>query len=146
MKTSRQEKIIQLIDDYPIETQDELVRMLNEAGYRVTQATISRDINDLRLEKVPYGEGSRYVYPEKKVASLEKYRRILMDAYISAQRAGNLVVIKTVSGMAMAAAAAFDALGFEENVGTIAGDDTIMCATRSEEEAENLVLTIRKMK
>ena len=145
MKSLRQETIIKLIAEYEIETQEELKQKLNEAGYKVTQATVSRDINELHLEKIPSAKGSRYVYPEKRATSQDKYQRILKDAFVGIERAGNLVVIKTVSGMAMAAAAAFDALGFEENVGTIAGDDTIMCAARSEHDAETLIGRIRKM-
>lgn len=146
MKSSRQEKIIELIGIYDIDTQEDLAKRLHEAGYKVTQATVSRDIKELRLEKVPSADGSKYVYPGRKVASREKYLRILVEAFSSVERAGNLVVIKTVSGMAMAAAAAFDALEFEENVGTIAGDDTIMCATRSETDAENLIEKIEKIR
>ena len=145
MKSSRQEKIIQLVSEYDMETQDDLVKKLNEAGYKVTQATVSRDINELHLKKVPYPKGSKYVYSQNKAADENKYLRILKDSLAAVDQAGNIVVIKTVSGMAMAAAAAFDALAFEENVGSIAGDDTIMCATRSEAEAKKLIGRIQKL-
>lgn len=145
MKANRQEKIIELISQHEVETQEELARLLNGAGFQVTQATVSRDIKALRLEKVLSGKKSRYVYPAGQASDREKYLGILKDGYLRMEQAANLVVIRTVSGMAMAVAAALDHLKFEEAVGTIAGDDTIMCATRSEEEAERLIRRIREM-
>lgn len=145
MKISRQQKIIQLITDNDVETQEELVKLLNDAGFKVTQATVSRDIKELQLQKVPSSKGSKYIYPQQKVADKEKYLRILKDGYAGMDQAGNIVVIRTVSGLAMAVAAAFDSLGFRENVGTIAGDDTIMCATRSDEEAAGLIRKVREL-
>lgn len=146
MKLSRQEKIIQLISEFDIETQEELAGLLNKAGFKVTQATVSRDINELHLEKAPSSSGgSRYIYPENKLKEKEKYLRIFRDGFLSSEQAGNFVVIKTVSGMAMAVAAAFDALDFKENIGSIAGDDTIMCATASDEAALALLDQINKI-
>ena len=145
MKANRQEKIIELISKYDVETQEDLARLLNREGYNVTQATVSRDIKALKLEKVPSGTKSKYIYPENKVADRNKYLSIFKDGYASIAQAANLVVIKTASGMAMAVAAALDQLNLDEVVGTIAGDDTIMCATRSEEEAARLISRIREM-
>lgn len=145
MKANRQEKIIELIAENEVETQEELARLLNQAGFHVTQATVSRDIKALRLEKVASGKKSRYIYPEEKSSDRNKYLGIFKDGFIRMDQASNLVVIRTVSGMAMAVAAALDHLKLEEAVGTIAGDDTIMCATRSEKEAEHLISRIREM-
>ena len=135
MKSNRQERIIEIISEQEIATQEELVKVLNKDGYNVTQATISRDIKALHLEKVPSKKGSKYFYPESRVADQEKYLRILKDGYASIDQAGNMIVIRTVGGMAMAVAAALDNLKFREIVGSIAGDDTIMCATRSDSDA-----------
>ena len=125
MKRVRQNKILELIDEYDIDTQEELGKRLHESGFRVTQATISRDIKELQLKKQADKNGkSKYICVTPGSASFgERYARVL--------QADNLVVIKTVSGMAMAVAAAIDALEIEEIVGSIAGDDTIMCAVRT---------------
>ena len=145
MKSSRQEKIIELISEHEISTQEELVRLLNDEGYNVTQATVSRDIKALHLEKVASKKGSKYFYPESAVADKEKYLRILSDGFASAQQAGNMIVIRTVAGMAMAVAAALDNLKFREIVGCIAGDDTIMCATRSDADATSAIGKIKSL-
>ena len=147
MKVARHEKIIELIRQYEIDTQEELAARLNEAGFKVTQATVSRDIRDLRLTKVAV-DGSRQKYvvlaPEKDEMN-EKYIRVLRDGYVSMDMAQNILVIKTVSGMAMAVAAALDALKFSEVVGCIAGDDTIMVAVRTVEDTQILMDKIHLM-
>ncbi len=145
MKANRQEKIIELIAKQDVETQEELAKLLNQEGYNVTQATVSRDIKALRLEKISVGGKSKYVYPENKLSEQDKYLSIFKDGFVHVDQAANLVVIKTASGMAMAVAAALDHLNFEEVVGTIAGDDTIMCATRSNEDAAQLIQKIRSI-
>ncbi len=146
MKARRQDKIIELISKNNIETQEELAKYLTEAGFDVTQATVSRDIRALHLEKIPNGKGgSKYYYPEAKIADNEKYLRIFKDGYSSILPAGNIVVIKTVSGMAMAVCAALDSIKLSEIVGSIAGDDTIMCATRSENDAIIVVDKIKQL-
>lgn len=145
MKANRQEKIIELISRHDVETQEELARLLNEAGYNVTQATVSRDIRALKLEKIPSGKKSKYYYPSGKETDTAKYSNILKDGYLSMEQAANLVVIRTVAGLAMAVAAALDHLNLKEVVGTIAGDDTIMCATRSPEDAVRLIRRIREI-
>ena len=145
MKVERHSKIIEIINKYDIETQEELADFLNKEGYNVTQATVSRDIRDLKLTKVNSENGQKYVAINTGEPILqEKYSRILKDGFISADMAQNILVIKTVSGMAMAVAAALDAMEFNEIVGTIAGDDTIMCAVRTVEETRLLLDKIRK--
>lgn len=147
MKTRRQQRILELIQTHDIERQEELAQMLCEDGFDVTQATISRDIRQLRLKKVP-GKNGKLVYkpaePQKPQAE-QKYIRILRESYVSMDMAMNILVIKTVSGMAMAAAAALDACHFTEIVGCIAGDDTIMCAVRSVPDTVNLKKKIENL-
>ena len=145
MKTERQAKIIELIAKYPIDTQKALTAYLKESGFDVTQATVSRDIAELGLKKTSDKGVIRYKYADEPAADKEKFIRVLKDGYISCARAATIVVIKTVSGMAMAVAAALDDIDFEENIGTIAGDDTIMCAAASEADAEALLGKIRKI-
>ena len=121
MKTVRQQRILELIQMHDIEKQEELVQMLCEDGFDVTQATVSRDISQLRLKKVS-GKNGKLVYKaaESKHQQAEpKYLRILKESYVSMDMAMNILVIKTVSGMAMAAAAALDACHFSEIVGCI---------------------------
>ena len=135
-----------------VETQEELAEHLRKEGYRVTQATVSRDIRALELTKVSAGIGrQRYVYPAANALKQEmaeagqRYTRVLREGFISMDMAQNLVVIRTVSGMAMAVAAALDAMKLPEVLGCIAGDDTIMVASRSNQEAETLILKIQKI-
>lgn len=140
MKQVRHERIISLIGQNEICTQEELAEYLRRDGFRVTQATVSRDIRQLNLTKVQGPDGrSRYsaaVAGERQLG--EKYVRVLKEGTISVEEASNLLVIKTVSGMAMAVAAALDALKFQEVLGCIAGDDTIMCALRSAADARTV--------
>lgn len=147
MKKIRQAKIIEIIQKYDVETQEELAEKLREAGFRVTQATVSRDIRELNLSKMPAGGGGqKYAVMKQEEGHLgDRYIRVLHDAFSSAAAAQNLLVIKTVSGMAMAAAAALDALNFEEVVGCIAGDDTIFVATGNADEARALADKIRAL-
>ena len=137
MKKRRLAKIIELISQYDIETQEELAEYLNNAGFKVTQATVSRDIRDLKLTKVSVNSGKQkyVVHRQDEPAMNEKYIRV----------AQNILVIKTVSGMAMAVAAAVDAMKWNEVVGCIAGDDTIMCAIRTVEETESVMEKIRRI-
>ena len=133
MKGNRHQKIIELVDNYNIETQEELAERLKQEGYQVTQATVSRDIRALKLSKVSCGNGKqKYIAIKQEDTHLSaKYVRVLKDGFVSMDKAQNILVIKTVSGMAMAVAAAVDALDMEEIVGSIAGDDTIMVAVRT---------------
>ena len=144
MKLERHSKIVELIGKYEIETQEELADYLNKAGFAVTQATVSRDIRELKLTKVQSESGKqRYMVLQHQGSFSDKYIRILRDGYLSMDMAQNILVIKTVSGMAMAVAAALDALHFTEIVGCIAGDDTIMCAVRC---ADDTILVMDKLK
>ena len=147
MKVNRHAKIVELINKYQIETQDELAEKLKEAGFDVTQATVSRDIRDLKLTKVP-AENGRQKYAVLQSAQngmTEKYVRILRDGFSSMDMAQNILVLKTVSGMAMAVAAALDAMNWNEIVGCIAGDDTIMCAVRTVDDTILLMEKIKKL-
>lgn len=142
MKKTRQAKIIEMIQEYEIETQEELAEKLREAGFPVTQATISRDIRELKLSKMSKGgEGQKYVIlkQDRDDQMSDKFIRVLRDAFVSMDMAGNILVIKTVSGMAMAVAAALDAMEFAEIVGCIAGDDTIFVAVRTVDETQALM-------
>ncbi|MCI8598908.1 MAG: arginine repressor [Lachnospiraceae bacterium] len=146
MKLERHAKIIELIGQYAIETQEELADRLNKAGFRVTQATVSRDIRELKLTKMTMDNRQRYVAIQGQDSQMgEKYIGILKEGFLSMDIAQNILVIKTVSGMAMAAAAALDALHWHEIVGCIAGDDTIFCAIRTIEEALAVMEKLKKM-
>lgn len=147
MKKERREKIIELIGKYQIETQDELAEKLEEAGFQVTQATVSRDIRELKLTKVSVdGVHQKYTHLQEKETDLSyKYIRVLQDGFLSMDSAENLLVIKTLSGMAMAVAAALDDLEVPGIVGSIAGDDTVMCAVRSVGEVPQVMSKITKL-
>ena len=161
MKVSRHAKIIELISQYDIETQEELAEYLNNAGFKVTQATVSRDIRDLKLTKLSVNGGRQkyIVHRQEEDGMSEKYIRVLCDGFVSMDMAQNILVIKTVAGMAMAVAAAvdamkwnamgvataLDALKWPEILGCIAGDDTIMCAIRTVEDTAVVMENIRKL-
>lgn len=141
MKKTRHKKILELIQDYDIETQEDLAEKLRDSGFHVTQATVSRDIRELQLSKVSAGDGGQKYAELKKDESYigDKYSRVLRDGFVSMDMAMNILVIKTVSGMAMAVAAALDEMKFSEVVGCIAGDDTIFVAVRTVEETQELM-------
>jgi len=147
MKISRQSKIIELINKYDIETQEELADRLMKDGYNVTQATVSRDIRELKLTKVAVDSGrQKYIVLQKTEPGMsEKYTRVLRDGFVSMDMAQNIMVVKTVPGMAMAVAAALDALQMNSIVGCIAGDDTVMCAIRSAEETVTVMEKLSKL-
>ena len=147
MKKTRHGKIIEIIEKNDVETQEELAGKLRESGFQVTQATVSRDIRELKLSKVPTGSGSqKYVVLKQDDSHMgDKYIRVLRDGFTSMDTAQNILVIRMVSGMAMAVAAALDALKFSEIVGCIAGDDTIFAAVHSAEEADALIDKIQGM-
>ena len=147
MKKRRQAKIIELISQNDIETQEELQQLLNEHGYEVTQATISRDIKELRLVKDLSAKG-RYVYSTgKKSAENINHRAggIFNETIISYDYALNTVVIKCFPGMANAVCAAIDSMNLNEILGSIAGDDTIFILCRSEETAALFTNKLRTM-
>lgn len=147
MKVNRHVKIIELIHKYRIETQEELADYLKKEGFQVTQATVSRDIRDLKLTKIPRGDGRQCyaVHQESDIQMSEKYIRVLKDGFVSMDMAQNVLVIKTVAGMASAVCAALDAMKWNEIVGSIAGDDTIMCAIRTVEDTLSVMDKIGKI-
>lgn len=146
MKIARQSKIIELIHRYNIETQEELSDLLREAGFKVTQATISRDIRDLKLTKITENGKPKYKVLNQADNDLtHKYIETLRNGFIFMDIAQNIIVIKTFSGMAMAVAASIDSMDITGIVGCIAGDDTIMCVVRTEEEAPSVMDNLNKL-
>ena len=148
MKYKRHSKILELINAFEIYTQEELAEKLSESGFLTTQATISRDIKELKLLKIP-GDGGQYKYASGTHADDEKtdakFYNILAETVISISTAKNLIVVKTYSGMAQAAAAAVDAINFAEVVGSIAGDDTVLLVFLDDENAESVAQKLNKI-
>jgi transcriptional regulator of arginine metabolism len=140
MKAQRHMKIREIITSQDIETQDDLVGELKKAGYNVTQATVSRDIKELHLVKVPHSNGAyKYSLPaDHGFNPLQKLKRLMQEAFVRIDYAENLVVIKTLPGNAHAIAALLDNLDWSETLGTIAGDDTILIICRSKVVAGEL--------
>jgi len=139
MKSERQKAILQLVRTTDIFTQDELTEALAEAGFPAAQATVSRDIRDLRLTKETTAKGQKYVAPKKRDIPNVNLDRIFADAVLSVESAGNMVVIRTVSGLAMAVALAVDEMNFAEVLGTISGDDTVFCVVKTEAATAELL-------
>ena len=147
MKLERQAEILSLIHKYEIGTQEELAAKLVESGFEVTQATVSRDIREMKLTKVT-GENGRLRYTllqNQAQDTAGKYVRVLRDSVLALDTADNLLVIHTAPGMAMAAAAVIDEMKWGEIVGCIAGDNTIFCAIRSREEALRVKDKLKKL-
>ncbi|MCR4650490.1 MAG: arginine repressor [Lachnospiraceae bacterium] len=144
-KNSRHDRILELISAYDISTQQQLTDMLRKDGFDVTQATVSRDINILQIYKAQDENGvTKYVSTARDDVHLAiKYQRVLRDGFLSMDNAQNIIVVKTVSGMAMAVAAALDSMKLTEVVGSIAGDDTIMMAIKSLDDVETVMEKIR---
>ncbi|MBF4693675.1 arginine repressor [Fusibacter ferrireducens] len=141
MKYSRQSKILEIIEAKDVETQDELASELRASGFQVTQATVSRDIKEMRLIKVLTKDG-RYKYAsikEKEGAVNDRFLKIYRNSVVSVDYAGNMVIIKTLVGSANAAAVSIDALNIKEIVGTIAGDDTIFLVIRDESQVQKVI-------
>jgi len=147
MKVGRQSKIIELINKYDIETQEDLADLLTQAGYNVTQATISRDIRELKLTKIAVDDGKQkyIVLNNTETGMSDKYVRVLREGFLSMDMAQNIIIIKTVSGMAMAVAAALDALHIPGIMGCIAGDDTLMCVIKTNEETIGVMEKLNKL-
>ncbi len=140
MKYNRQAEIIALIGENRIETQEELSECLRERGYMVTQATISRDIRELKLVKIA-GAGGKYFYAMPRAEDngiSTKAKNLLIETVESVDRANNIAVVKTCAGMAQGAAAAIDSMGRADIVGSVAGDDTIIIVMRTNEAAQSL--------
>ncbi|MDQ0224962.1 transcriptional regulator AhrC/ArgR [Metabacillus niabensis] len=139
-KGQRHIKIRDIIANNDIETQDELVDLLKEMGFNVTQATVSRDIKELHLVKVPMLDG-RYKYSlpaDQRFNPLQKLKRALMDAFVKIDSAGHMIVMKTLPGNANAIGALIDNLDWDEVLGTICGDDTILIICRTSEDTETI--------
>lgn len=147
MKSRRQSKILELINTSEINTQDGLLTRLNESGFNVTQATVSRDIKELKLQKVVTSDGKyKYISASKSPQSLTGiFNSLFSGSVTSVDCAGNMIVLKTVSGMAQGVCAAMDAVEIEGVVGTIAGDDTIFVVARSESSAASVVSYLKKL-
>lgn len=144
-KNYRQEKILSIIDEFDISTQEELLDKLNESGFNVTQATVSRDIKSLNLIKIQDSSGKyKYSSVKKEGDSSDKYDAILSHSVVKIDCAGNITVVHCYPGMANAACASIDALHYEKSLGSIAGDDTIFILNRTPEAAKELVETIKK--
>ena len=148
MKSKRQEKILELIAQYAIETQEELLERLSECGIPSTQATVSRDIKQLHLVKEPTGQG-RYRYAvsvqKTKLNFAEKLRTIFRECVLSVEAAQNLVVLKTIEGMAQGAAFALDNMADTDIVGTLAGDDTILLVFHDNVRAVDFCEQVKQM-
>lgn len=148
MKQGRQNMILELIEKHDVETQDELSEILKQSGFEVTQATISRDIKELKLIKVQAGNGM-YKYAasgKEQPGKLDVLKRVFRDTVISVQQAASLVIIKTIPGSANAAAEAIDALELTDIAGTLAGDNTIFIAVKEEGMQKGVIEEINKMK
>ena len=147
MKTGRHARNLDIIAEHPIETQDELLTRLREEGFKATQATISRDIKDLRLVKTLGSDGKyRYVSASRSSTDIRtNFSNLFSTSVNSIDVAQNLVVIKTLSGMAQAVCAALDSADYPSVVGTIAGDDTIFIACRTADLAVSLTEELKKL-
>ncbi len=145
MKNARQQKILELIQKYDIETQDQLIERLMEFGFSVTQTTVSRDINQLKLVKTQAGDGKyRYILPEiRRENNVSVVNSALSDAVLKVECAKNIVVVKTLSGMANALAVCIDSIGDGEIIGSVAGDDTILIVLHTDEKASELTARLR---
>lgn len=145
MKSARQQKILEIIAKYDIDTQDALIKKLEEQGFEVTQTTVSRDINQLKLVKAVTASGSyKYIVPDvKRENNRTVMNSALTDAVIKIEAAKNIVVVKTLSGMANAIAVCVDSLNHNEIVGSVAGDDTIIIVTKDDDVAEAMAANLR---
>ena len=148
MKSNRQSEILRLIQSKPIETQEQLLEELRVCGIKATQATISRDIRDLNLVKQQSGGVSRYVVSQDKPHHhnfSNRLKTIFRESVVSFDTAQNIVVVKTMSGLASAAAAALDSMGIETLVGSLAGDDTVILIMRTTQAADELCHELKSM-
>lgn len=147
MKYDRHSAILDLIQKEEIETQEELAAKLRGLGFEVTQATVSRDIKELRLVKVAGGAGGLH-YASIQSGSLnvpEKLMPVFSHAFVSADNANHLVVVKTLSGMAQALASAVDSMKLSGILGSVAGDDTVLIVCKTETQAEDIVVSLQRI-
>ena len=147
MKTVRQEKILEIINKYEVETQDDLISHLNAEGFTVTQATISRDIREMKLTKVLTGRGSyRYIQSRRTTGEENiRFNNALADSILKVDYAGNMIVLKTYPGLASAVATGIDAIHMVEILGCVAGDDTIIIVSRDEKSAGEISEKLKGM-
>lgn len=147
MKTQRHRAILEIVEKNPIETQEDLAKVLGDHGFNVTQATVSRDIKELRLLKVLTDQGTyRYAVAEKAEQGLaERLRRVFAETVLAVDTAQNLIVIKTLPGSAHVAAELVDTMRWQETVGTLAGDNTILVIVRDAEVAPTVAERFRGM-
>lgn len=148
MKARRQMKILEIIRDDVVETQEDLAQRLRNEGMNVTQATISRDIKELSLIKVPSGDGRyKYALPDDQysVSASDRMKRVLQDYVIGFDYSENLMLVKTLSGMAPGVGEAIDALRWKEIVGTVAGDNTVLVVVRPKETLHYLLERLRNL-
>ena len=147
MKLKRHEKILEIINEKPITTQEELVEELNRVGFKVTQATVSRDIKELRLVKTLSRSG-KYKYSTGSESNNDmsaKFYSLFRDSVLSVEAAGNMLVIKCMTGMAQAVCASMDAMHWQNFVGTLAGEDTIFIVCRTDAAAQDAQEEFRKL-
>lgn len=148
MKKHRQEKLLELISRYEIDTQDELIERLRDHGFEVTQATVSRDIRELKIAKMMSGQGKyRYVLPKQHAESAPSmgFSNSLIDSIVNVDHACNMVVLKTYAGLAQAVAVGIDGMNMHQVLGCVAGDDTIMIVSRDDECATVIADRIRSL-
>ena len=146
MKNERQKRILELIEQYEIETQDDLIKCLKESGFNVTQATVSRDIRELKLIKGSSLNGvSKYAAPAKKENVIPRFNSALIESITKVDYAGNLIIIKTFPGMANAVATCVDTLNLDDIIGCVAGDDAILVVVRTNDSAADLSDKIKQM-
>ena len=146
MKSKRQQKILELIETYDITTQEELISRLGEAGYVATQATISRDIRELKLVKAMMADGMyKYVHPTKRETPAPRFNSALAESVLRIDSAGNVIVIRTYPGMAQPVASCIDAIGNADILGCVGGDDTVIVVIRDAAKATELCNKIRQM-
>lgn len=143
MKQKRHGKILEIIRDNNIYTQDELLDKLNEYGYKVTQATVSRDIRELKLVKVIGDDGMYHYAVTENNDNQSKLKNIFAGSVKNVDYAGNTVVVTCSTGMAQAVCASLDSMKYKEIVGTIAGDDTIFILLRTELNAKKFMETLK---
>ncbi len=149
MKAKRHARVLKILRDKVVETQEDLARELRKEGFRVTQATVSRDIKELRVTKLPSSDGRyRYALPRERSQeeSQRRLARLFMDSVIAIDYSENLVVVKTLTGNAHAVAAAIDDADYSEIVGTIAGDDTILAIVRPKSAVPSVLEKLNKLR
>ena len=147
MKTKRHTKILEIVRNHAVETQEDLMEFLRQEGFQVTQATVSRDIKELRLIKA-LGPDGNYRYAAAKAENVTisgQFYNLFSETVQNVDYAGNIVVVRCFSGMAQAVCAAMDSMHWKDVVGTLAGDDTLICIVKGESQAVGLVAELKKL-